>query len=205
MNATDAIARLRGLRSSAITTADAALLLRVSVGAANKTLARLARGGLVTPIRHGLWALTENVDPLSLPSYLTAPLPSYVSLLTALYLHGVISQIPSVTYVASLARTQVIRTRVGIFSIHQLAPEFFGGFDQPRDGVHLATPEKALLDVFYLSSTRSRLFASLPELELPRSFRVSLARSWIRRIKSERLRSIVQARFDELIGQKLTK
>ena len=38
------------------------------------------------------------------------------------------------------------------------------------EGIKIAVPEKALLDVFYLSSTRSRLFTKLPELEIPKKF-----------------------------------
>src|SRR5688500_227638 len=40
-----------------------------------------------------------------LPEYLMAPLPSYLSLHTALHLRGLIEQIPEVFYAASLART----------------------------------------------------------------------------------------------------
>jgi hypothetical protein len=76
-----------------------------------------------------------------------------------------------------------------------LAPEFFGGFETGESGIALATPEKALLDVFYLSGTVSRRFAALPELALPPGFRVSLARAWIRRIRSKRLRTIVENRL----------
>ena len=64
----------------------------------------------------------------------------------------------------SLARTQTIRSSVGTFSFHHVTPELFGGFERTSAGTPLATPEKALFDVAYLSGVRSRLFASLPEL-----------------------------------------
>jgi hypothetical protein len=63
-------------------------------------------------------------------------------------------------------------------------------------GAKIASPEKALLDVFYLSGAKSRLFASLPELTLPRTFRFGYARSWIDRIPSGRLRTVVGRRLD---------
>jgi hypothetical protein len=109
-----------------------------------------------------------------------------------------VSQIPQVTYVVSLDRTQKIRTSVGTFSIHRVIPELFGGFDVLSSGVKLATPEKALVDVFYLSFTKTRLFAALPELELPRRFRFSEARAWARRIPSARLQTIVLERLDRV-------
>lgn len=59
-----------------------------------------------------------------------------------------IYQIPQVTYVASLAPTRRVRTSMGTYSIHRLAPEYFGGYTTAEDsGVRLAKPEKALMDV----------------------------------------------------------
>ena len=40
---------------------------------------------------------------------------------SALYRHAMISQLPSVIYVASLARPQRIKTTFGTFSIHRVA------------------------------------------------------------------------------------
>ena len=82
-----------------------------------------------------------------------------------------ISQIPNVISVASLAQTRKVRTSLGTFSIHRLAPGFFGGYETAKtSGVRLATPEKALLDTLYLTPARSRLFAHLPEVGLPDQF-----------------------------------
>jgi Mn-dependent DtxR family transcriptional regulator len=65
MNASEALGRLKRLRVPAATTADAAAVLGVSGEAASHTLRRLARSGLVTPIRKGLWALADRPDPLA--------------------------------------------------------------------------------------------------------------------------------------------
>ena len=82
MNATDALATLRRLGVPAVDTADAATALRLSTAAASQTLGRLARAGLVKSVRHGTWWLEDALDPLRLPEYLTAPLPSYVTLIS---------------------------------------------------------------------------------------------------------------------------
>lgn len=199
MNTANALGLLRSLGVPAFTTADASVVLRQSVEAASKTLQRLRGAELVWFIRKGLWTVHDNLQPLVLPEYLTSPQPSYISLQTALQLHGMIEQIPSVVYASTLARTQRIPTSLGTFSVHRIAPSFFGGFDvYPQSGAKIATPEKALLDVFYLSAGRSRLFASLPEVELPADFRTDKARAWIARIPSTRLRTIVTRRFDAL-------
>ncbi len=202
MNAPEALRRLKGLRVPAATTADAAAILGVSGEAASHTMRRLAKSGLVTPMRKGLWALAERPDPLVLTEYVTAPYPSYVSLQTALYQHGMIDQIPSMIFVVSLARSARIETGLGTYSVHHVQPGFFDGFQSlPDSGIKLALPEKALVDVLYLSPTRARLFAALPEVELPRGFRRSAAREWVRRIPSRRLRTIVANRLEEALAR----
>ena len=199
MNGAKALGLLRRLGTPAFSTSDAAACLGLTVEAASKTLRRLQAERLARFVRRGLWTLDEQVEPLALAEYLTAPRPSYVSLQSALYLHGMIEQIPSVVYVVSLARSHRVPTALGTFSVHRVAPAFFGGFQvSPRSGAKIATPEKALLDVCYLSAGRSRLFASLPELELPSAFRSGTAGAWIAKIRSARLRTVVTRRFTEL-------
>ena len=161
---------------------------------------RLATAGLLKRIRHGLWAADLNLDPLLLPEYLTAPFPSYVSFQSALFFHGMASQIPNVIYVASLAQTRKARTSLGTFSIHRLAPSFFGGYEiGETSGVRLATPEKALLDTLYLAPARSRLFAHLPEVELPEHFDRDRMRYWVRRIPAGPRRKSVEQRWDAVL------
>ena len=66
----------------------------------------------------------------------------------------------------------------------------------------LADPEKALLDTLYLSQSRSRLFASLPEIEFPTKFSIDRAHNMIRKITDNRRRSFVLNRFKHLLDQK---
>jgi predicted transcriptional regulator of viral defense system len=202
MNASEALGRLKRLRVPAATTADAAAILGISGEAASHTLRRLARSGLVTPLRKGVWALADRPDPLAMAEYVTTPYPSYLSLQTALYQHGMIEQIPSMIFLVSLARSGRIETGLGTYSVHHVQPAFFDGFESlPDSGIKLAAPEKALVDFLYLSPTRSRLFAALPEIELRRGFRRRVAREWVGRIPSQRLRTIAARRLDELLSR----
>lgn len=202
MNASEALGRLKGLRVPAASTSDAAAVLGISIEAASHTLRRLAAAGLVTAVRKGLWALVDRPDPLPLAEYVTAPYPSYLSLQTALYRHGMIEQIPSMIYLVTLGRSGRIETKLGTYSAHHVQPAFFDGFESlSESGIKLARPEKALVDFFYLSPTRGRLFAALPELELPRGFRRSVAREWAKRIASPRLRTIVSRKLDDALAK----
>lgn len=196
---TEALGSLRRMDKPVLTTGDAALRLGLTRPAASRALARLAHAGLILRLRHGLWSLAPRIDPLILPDYLTAPFPAYVSLQSALQLHGMITQLPHVIYVASLSPTRKIHTQVADYSIHRLAPSFFGGFETTPSGVRLATPEKALLDCLYLAPGRSRLFAALPEVELPRKFDRKEARRWLERIPAGPRRTLVQRRLDALL------
>jgi predicted transcriptional regulator of viral defense system len=196
----DAYADLVRYGKPIVATAEVVARLRLSRSAATQTLKRLARAGLLLELARGLFSIRRDVNPLLVPEYLTAPLPAYVSFQTALYLHGMIEQIPHVIYVASLARTRVVEISRGTYSIHRLGPEFFGGYDVTDSGVHLASPEKALLDVLYLANARSRLFARLPELALPRRFSERRARRWIGRIASRYRRTMVDRRLEGVLA-----
>lgn len=112
-----------------------------------------------------------------------------------------IDQIPSMIYLVSLARSAHVETALGAYSVHHVQPSFFDGFDVLDSGIKLASPEKALVDFLYLSPTRGRLFASLPEVELSRRFRRSVARDWGRRVPSRRLRTIVARRLEEVLAR----
>jgi predicted transcriptional regulator of viral defense system len=201
VNAPEALARLQRLKLPVVATADAAAAFGQSTYAASKTLSRLAKSGLVTAVRHGTWWIGASADPYRLPEYLTAPMPSYLSLQTALHLRGMVEQIPEVFYAISLARTQRIATRAGVFSVHHIAPELFGGFEETTGGVKLATAEKALFDLAYLSGGRSRLFTAVPELEIGPKFRWRELRRWVSRVSSPRARTLVQERLDRFMGQ----
>ena len=200
MTSSEAYGRLLALGVPTVETADVAAALQLSATAATKLLVRLGKAKLITRLRPGLWLLARSApNPYGLAEALTVPLPSYVSLQTALYLHGLIDQVPGVFYLVSLARTQKIHTGIGVYSVHHIAPELFDGFETRADGTKLATPEKALFDVAYLSGGRSRLFAHLPELELPARFRGSRLHRWSRRINSPRKRSMVESRIDAML------
>lgn len=201
MKMIEALSHLFKLRQSVFETSDAAACLKIEKGHASKVLSRLAQAEHLVSLRKGIWALPEKTDLLSVPQYLTRPFPTYISLQTALYHHGFISQIPEVVYAVSLARTKRFQTPLGVISIHHIQPDFFFGFKwNPEATYKIATPEKALLDIFYLSPAKSRLFQSLPESELPAHFSLRLVRQMIKKIKSRGRRKLVERRFEKWLG-----
>ncbi len=198
MRLMDVLLKLQRLAQPVLETADVAVIAGVNKPHASKIAARLAGAGQLLALRRGVWALPGRIDPLGIPERLTAPQPAYVSLQSALYHHGMLSQIPSSVYAVSLARSRRYMTPLGVVSIHHVAPEFFFGYETLGDnGIQMARPEKALLDVFYLTPARSRLFCRLPEVEKPDNFNIATARQMIARIPHPSRRAMVARRFKQ--------
>jgi hypothetical protein len=100
--------------------------------------------------------------------------------------------------VVSLARTKLYTTPFGNISIHHLQPDFFFDFETVNQ-IKMASPEKALIDTLYLTPAKSNLFKSLPELELPKSFNLKKTQEIIKKIPSQRIRSLVQNRLEKIL------
>ena len=163
---------------------------------ASRVLERLFDAGQVVRLKRGLWAFPDRIEPLQLPQHLAAPMPCSVSLQSALFYHGMISQVPNVVYAVSPARTRRWTTPLATVSIHHMTPAFFFGFETVGNGfVRMATPEKALLDCLYLSPAKTRLFASLPELDLQGAFDIKKAHRLLNQLPSARLRKILLHRL----------
>lgn len=198
MRATEAIKELQDIGRPVIETGEAVARLDVSSAHGGWLLRSLESAGLIRRLRHGLWLLDLDADPFSIPPYLTAPFPAYVSLWSALSRHGMIEQIPARISVVSLDRPRTVDTPLGKYSIHHLAPEVFGGFEGSEETGYFATPEKALFDTAYLQAARRRA-VYLPELELPEPFDASVIDDWIERIHAPWLRSKVATSTTSLL------
>lgn len=199
MKSSDALGDLLGLRKAIIGTREAAVRLGVSTSRASQLLDSLEDSRLVRRLRRGLWILHPDIDPFSVPPYLTAPLPAYVSLWSALARHGMIEQVPRQVFVSSLDRTRTVTTTVGTYSIHHLSPEVFGGYDFLGEDVYLATPEKALFDTVYLRTPRGGRI-HLPELELPAGFQERKLNQWTSSIARPRLRTLVSRSLEQVLA-----
>ena len=192
MSQIDALQRLKKLGAYGFETRDASALLDVTPNNAHMILRRLAASGLLTHVSRGRWLLSEDASKYFLPELISAPAPAYVSLQSALFHHGLIEQIPALVYAITLGRPRRVMTPLAIVSFHRVPPELFNGFQiLPRDQAKMATPEKALFDTLYLAPGRSRLFAKLPELEIPRSFRWGQLQRYAAFVKSPSRRAFV--------------
>lgn len=200
MRASDAYGELLRLGRPIIETREAAVRLGLSVSRTSHLLRSLEQAGLVRRLQVGLWALRPDPEPFSLPPYLTAPFPAYVSFWSALARHGMIEQIPREISVASPDRTRRAVTPLGVYAIHHLAPELFDGYTGSEESGYLATPEKALFDTIYLRAPAGgRTF--LPELVLPEAFEADKLQEWLARVARPRLRTLVARGLEAALAQ----
>jgi predicted transcriptional regulator of viral defense system len=154
---------------------------------------------MITHLSHGRWLANNKISRLALPELISAPYPAYISLQSALFHHGLIEQIPSITYAVTLARPRRVETPLGTISFHRMPPELFKGFDlTSQSDAKIATPEKALFDTLYLAPGRSRVFSTLPELTIPREFKWSRLQEYAGAVKSASRQTFLTARIKEL-------
>jgi predicted transcriptional regulator of viral defense system len=197
LRAYDRLESLDGL----VTTGEAAAALRVSSSSASRTLGTLAKQGRAVRIRSGLWHIGPGHPiPTSIVRDLCRPYPAYVSFLTALNIAGAIDQRPRVISVASLDRARTIETSVGTFAVHHLPPALFGGWEETSLGP-IATPEKAVFDLCYVTAVTSGKPPRLPELDLPRAIKLASFDPWLSGITSARIRSVTAAALRHAIGR----
>ena len=190
------------LKRAAFTTREVYAVSGKSLSGVVQGLNNLRRHGVIVKISRGVWAeqQTDPIGPFRIIPYLPAGHRTYLSFISALHLHGIIEQVPQIIPCASVAHTRVMKTTVGTFSLHRIAPDFFFGFDwykQTGDFL-IATPEKALLDCLYLSGRKGNQFKYFPELHFPPSFSFPKTRRWARLIKDPRLRKFVTGRLEEI-------
>jgi hypothetical protein len=124
------------------------LLTNMSDHSLRIALVRLNNKKLVKRICRGFYA-----NPFNLPTLEEASNqiyhPSYISLESALYSWGVLSQIPQVLTCVTTQLPRTFNTSFGAIEYHQLKKGYFWGFINKR-GYFIAEPEKALLDYLYL-------------------------------------------------------
>ena len=152
-------------------TREYAVMAGLSLSAASRQLNRYTQQQAIVRVTKGVWANTQHpyFTPLACTPYLLGKEQGYVSFLTALHLHGILSQIPARYHIATTGHTRRLKTSIGDFDFIRLKPELM------RDGViwsetklpyPIATAEKALIDTLYISTRKNRRFAALPELDL---------------------------------------
>lgn len=196
------LADIKQLKHPVFTTFELSALSGKSLSAVTQALNNLVKDGFLIKVCRGIWAQADNEDlgPYAVIPHLLPRHRAYVSFISALQLYNMIEQIPQMITLASTSHTRIIRTKLGVFSFHQLAPEFFDGFSwyKGTGKFLIAEPEKALIDSLYLSARKKKQFGHFPELHFPKTFSFKKVRYWIGRIPNPKIRAYVFKKIGSL-------
>jgi len=198
----DALSALSTLHKPVITTAEASAVWGMAPPSASKALSRLAKAHVIQRVGQGVWGMGSGTpDVYEVAPVLTRPYPNYVSMYSALFRHAMIDQIPRSVDLMSLGRPMKVVTSVGLFTVHHIHEDSFGGFSgQTLNRTGLATAEKALVDTVMVLGVRSGS-VTLPEIDLPEDFDVAAMWGWVGKISSTRLRTITTRNLVRLLDQ----
>ncbi len=152
---------------------------------------RLVKSGHVIRIVRGVYTHDlALVDWERLAQELYAP--SYLSFESALGRAGVLSQKPYALTLATTMRTRTIETKTKTIIYHHIQPRLYWG--HTREGhVYVAEPEKAFLDLAYLSLKGYATF-DLDEMDITKLNSAKITR-YLRKFDNAQLRKRVESFF----------
>jgi len=124
-------------------------------------LSRWTRSGRIYQLRRGLYAIAPPYQRGTPHPFMVANLmqrASYVSLQSALSFYGLIPETVQATLSVTVGRPERLKTPLGIFEFRHIRRDLLRGCrmtelqsSKPGQQALVATPEKALLDLVYLT------------------------------------------------------
>jgi predicted transcriptional regulator of viral defense system len=140
----------------------------ISLSSAKVTASRYVRQGLLLRmkrnfyVRRDVWNAIGVTEKFILTNL--GQVPSYISLTSALEYYEVTTQVLRDFFESvAIKRTKQISLNGSLFRYSKIAEELYFGF-RKENGYFIATPEKALLDAFYLMSY-GRYSLDIPALD----------------------------------------
>jgi predicted transcriptional regulator of viral defense system len=120
-------------------------------------LSRWVNSKRIYRLRRGLYSIAPPYQKIKPHPFLIAnhlQRSSYVSLQSALAFYGLIPETVNMTVSATVGRPERLETPLGIYAYRHIKPELLFGYqltDLGGQEAFVATPEKALLDLAYLT------------------------------------------------------
>jgi predicted transcriptional regulator of viral defense system len=135
---------------------DIAKALGISAGSAKVTASRYVKQGILVRVKRNMYVLRSTWKAAGREEkFLLANLgqvPSYISLMSALDYYEITTQVQRNFFESSaIKRTKEIEIDGSIFRYIKINSAYYFGFKKEKD-FFIATPEKALVDAFYLMS-----------------------------------------------------
>lgn len=137
---------------------DLCKLSGLSVSSMRRATGRLEKLGILKKAGKELYLNT--LVPFSLERLSTVVYsPSYISNESALFFHGVLSQGPQVLTCVTTRSPRECETGIGTIFYQHVKSSLFFGYKKNED-YFMAEPEKAVLDLIYLSLQNGRLLST---------------------------------------------
>jgi predicted transcriptional regulator of viral defense system len=135
---------------------DIASALSVTKDSAKVSANRYVKSNFLIRLKNNLYMLSNKINSLTESELFKIAniiqVPSYVSFTSALSYYSVTSQqLQGIIESAALKRTKEVNTQIVTFNYLILKKEFYNNFVFTNE-FFIATPEKALADIIYLSS-----------------------------------------------------
>jgi predicted transcriptional regulator of viral defense system len=147
---------LRTIRKLYFGYEELARVLGISLASARISASRYVRQGFLVRIKRNMYVLKEVWDAAGRSDKFllmnVGQTPSYISLMTALDYHEITTQVQRDFFESvAVKRTKEIKVEGSVFRYSKIAGNLYFGFKKEK-GFFIATPEKALIDAFYLMS-----------------------------------------------------
>ena len=191
------------LRHAVFPTWHYAALCGTRVDAASRQLGRLAREGVVVRLTRGVWAQPAHprFTPFAAVPLLVGHEHGYVSFLSALHIHGLISQIPGSIQVATTGHARQLDTPFARYEFLRIQPSMMRegmGTSATDPPYNIATAAKALLDTLYIATRKGRRFAHLPEVDIAEVDMAALRRLLNRQVSAPAIHGAIERRLAAL-------
>jgi len=147
---------LRTIRKLYFGYEEIARVLGISPASARVSASRYVRQGLLVRVKRNIYVLREVWNVLGraekFPLVNMGQSPSYISLTTALDYYEITTQVQRDFFESvAVKRTKEIQVDGSVFRYSKIAGNLYFGFKKEKE-FFIATPEKSLVDAFYLMS-----------------------------------------------------
>jgi len=143
------IQKIKNIPKSYFSFADLKKISDLSGESLKVAISRMIKSKEMTKLKKGVY--TSDISMVNWENFaVETHSPSYLSFEWALARHNILSQKPVNLTLATSKRSKKITTPQNIIIYHHLQPKLFWGFVK-EDNYLLAEPEKAFLDLAYLS------------------------------------------------------
>jgi len=147
---------LRTIRKLCFGYEEIARVLGISPSSARVSASRYVRQGLLVRVKRNIYMLREVWNAAGrAEKFLLVNMgqtPSYISFMTALDYYEITTQVQRDFFESvAVKRTREIQVDGSVFRYSKIATNLYFGFKKEK-GFFIATPEKALVDAFYLMS-----------------------------------------------------